>query len=198
LGSPLALQLLSGNNNCLVGLLSYVGMAPINNVVFSLGGGQIFSGAVNDLQGDGTGGSLSAFLKSTQITAAIQFPTAMIAGKYDAANFAGLFSLTSSSIAGFGAGLCPHDTITVDYLLTANWAGLMGSPNSDGIVPLTSELDNETPSNPGLVINGIVHSSGAEAIGFNGPTELDGAGGSAIQAIFLLNEWLTGPDYHPM
>ena len=198
LGSPLALQLLSGNNNCLVGLLSFAGMWPIDTVVFSLGSGTKYTGAVNDLQGDGTGGELSAFLKSTQTTPAIQFPTAMIAGTYNAANFAGLISLQKSTIAGFGAAICPHDTITINYLLTANWAGLMGSPSSDGIVPLTSELNNTPPVNNALVINGIVHSGGAEAIGFIGPTELDGAAGSAIQAILLLNEWLTGSDYHPM
>jgi pimeloyl-ACP methyl ester carboxylesterase len=188
LGSPLALQLLSGQNNCVAAKLASAGLWAFNFVAPM--GSPPVTGAINDLAGDGQGGSLSVFLKSTK-SPTIQLPMALVAGRYNFANEGGLYSPKSSTMASTVAAVCSNDSIP-KALAAHDWASIMGTPDGDGIVPLTSELNGQ--SNPANVINGIVHSSGAVSLGFNGPTELAGEPGSAIAnlVIQLLNEFVFG------
>ena len=77
------------------------------------------------------------------------------------------------------------------------WPTITGQ-NSDGIVPLTSQLNNTQPTSSGMEILGVVHSGGALGLGFSGPTELDQASGIPAQVILLLNEFVTGTDFRPL
>jgi hypothetical protein len=122
---------------------------------------------------------------------------ALVAGEYTDANLVGLYSFQSSVLADLANAVCPNNTITL-ALAAHNWPLVMGTPYSDGIVPLTSELDNQAATSPSMVIQGIVHSNGAVSLGFDGPTELNGGYGTdvATQVIFLLNEFVTtGTDF---
>jgi hypothetical protein len=62
---------------------------------------------------------------------------------------------------------------------------------SDGVVPLTSQLNGATAGSP---VTNVIHSAGLEALDFLGPSELD-SGVMAIGAIDLLNEAKNGADY---
>jgi hypothetical protein len=197
LGSPLAIELLTGQNGCIDRKLDAAGL-NVFGVVTPRGYTHQTTGAVYDLQGNGLGvnSTLSPFLLST-VTTNLPLPMALVAGEYTDANLVGLYSFQSSVLADLANAVCPNNTITL-ALAAHNWPLVMGTPYSDGIVPLTSELDNQAATSPSMVIQGIVHSNGAVSLGFDGPTELNGGYGTdvATQVIFLLNEFVTtGTDF---
>jgi hypothetical protein len=64
-----------------------------------------------------------------------------------------------------------------------DWDSEFGGGN-DGVVPLTSENDRGSAA---ASFSGIIHSSGLEILGFNGPTELDATTPIPGKVVELLN-----------
>lgn len=194
LGSPLATQLLQTSNVCVAGLLAGAGNISFSTVTLSAGG--TVTGGVGDLQGNGTGGGLSLALTALQSSFVIPFPTALIAGTINSTNLNGLNC--SFCAAGYIRYKCggtkPGDPLAQNLTATS-WPTVLGGP-SDSVVPYTSELNNTALTSAGMSVNGVIHSLGMEQLSFVGPAELDTASGIATQVIVLLNEFLTGVDYH--
>ena len=192
LGSPLATALLQGANDCTRFVMARGGSISFANVTLPSG---IVTGGVGDLQGDGTGGGLSAALTNLQSASSIGFPAAFIAGIMSQNNLAGLSCVLCA--AEFIRDYCNQDPLGTAFTPTG-WPFITGQ-NSDGIVPLTSQLNNTQPTSPGMEVQGVVHSTGMPSLGFNGPAELDQVPGlTAIQVILLLNEFITGTDFRPL
>ena len=129
------------------------------------------SGGMGDLQGDGFGGGLSAALNTIRKPNGHEVPTALIAGKMDGNNLAGLACMAC------GAFLlrqkCGDPLAT--KLTPTGWPTVFGQ-DSDGIVPLISQSNL---SGPAATVPGLVHSSGLVGVlglSFNGPNELDPLG----------------------
>jgi probable HAF family extracellular repeat protein len=200
LGSPLAIQLLAPaeNQGCLQNLLARFTDFALKNVVLS--DGTYVSGGVGDLEGDGSGGSLSLALENMrQVGAAHIPPTALIAGVYQ--NFASLDNLISYAtiIRHWPIG-CPNDPLA-QQLTSTGWPPLFNNQPNDAIVPENSQLDGLVPS-PGSQFFGCVHSQGTEKLGFSGPDVLDSSCVSTTtnipvpnQVIFLLNTPVTSTTY---
>jgi len=189
LGTPLATQILQDANSCVRGLLADHGKFSLSTVTLA---GSPVHGAVGDLQGDGRGGGLSAALSS--LAAKQPFPTAYLAGVMGADNLAGL------DCGGFcSANLIRLDCSTFAFhpaplaqnLTSKNWPNVFGQA-SDAIVPQTSQLGGGS----GLLFSGVIHSGGAVALSFKGPTELDEASQISAKVIDLLNERSNGSDFH--
>jgi len=193
LGSPLAIQLLSAQENlgCLQKVLAKEGKFALSSASFS--DGSFFSGAMADLQGDGSGGSLSpALLSIRQPGAAHIPPTALIAGVYT--DFSSLNDLASYAtlIRNIPFG-CPNDPLA-QRLTPTGWPALFNNQPNDAIVSENSQLDSLVPS-PGSQFFGYKHSPGTEKLGFAGPSVID-AGAVPNQVIFLLNTPWTNTVYY--
>jgi hypothetical protein len=192
LGSPLAIQLLSDNNMCVRSMLALVGNFSFDKVnVFA----QDTTGGVSDLQGDGVGGALSSALLNLQSPVSRPLPTAFISGTAGPAQLAGLVGTFAQVISAFCAG----DPLA-DRLNPTGWPTLFYDPQknplslSDAIVSLPSQLNGQA----GTPFSGVVHSRGAELLGFNGPAEQDDSTGIPAAVIDLLNTPLTKPVYTPL
>lgn len=173
LGTPLAIQLLSSQNNCVRRVLASNGNVSFTSVTMS---GKTISGAVGDLEGDGFGGSLSVWLQNIANQGQHSLPTAVIAGVENNANLAGLGTSGNALLLRLlcdyvqVTGLGPHDPLA--HALTPNlWPSIFGQ-GSDATVPIASEINGLNNTSFAYFANGFVHSGGMESLGFTGPAVL--------------------------
>lgn len=184
-GSPLATQLVNNDNQCVRGILALSGSPSFTSVTFT--NGTKVSGGVGDLQGDGFGGNLSTALKKLQTPIAHPLPTAMIQGLESQSQLDGL---DSSPVAAYIRFVCGGDSLA-DNLTSAGWPTIFGQ-ESDSIVPALSEVAGLSSF---TLVQGVIHSSSAELLGFGPPAELDAASGIANTATDLLNTPVSDPLY---
>ena len=184
LGSPLAIRLLGAEEagGCLQKLLASEGNFVLASVTFSDGSFQ--HGAVLDLQGDGSGGSLSdALARLRQPGAAHLSPTSLLAGVYQ--DFASLDA--GGFLARHWPFGCGSDALA-QSLNSTGWPAVFNNEQNDGVVSEDSQLDGLTPS-PSSQYFGYVHSEsmqGPTHLGFSPPNVLD-PGAIPNEVIFLLN-----------
>ena len=183
LGTPVAADLLASNNTCARNVLASDGDIALQSITFS---GTTTDGALYDLEGCGTGSSLSAALASFKPTQ--PFRTVYIAGTTTSANLKGLSCLFCAAEAL--RLLCSGNPLASD-LTASKWNSVYGQAN-DTIVPLDSALNNLT----GLQYSGVIHTAALETLDFDGPSVLDPASTISTEVIILLNEAPTGTDFH--
>jgi hypothetical protein len=178
LGTPVASNLLSSDNNCISGLLGLHGMNVIGELPVN---GQLVSGAINDLSADGyVGGNFSEALNDLQVRGTSQLlPVAVIASKEDATNLSGLDC--DVCIVKVIKNLCYFDPLT-NFMHPQTWPSIFSTPpyqpqGDDALVPFVSELDGATDIEDAQIFSGLIHSPGTESLGFLGPTVLDDASG---------------------
>ncbi len=184
-GSPLAPHLLDNNNQCVRGVLATSGAPSFTSVTFTTG--KTTTGGVADLQGDGFGGGLSPALLALQAPIPHPLPTALIQGLESQSQLDGL---DSSSVAAAIRLLCFTDYLA-RHLTSSGWPQIFNQ-ESDSIVPALSEvagLSNFTQ------VDGVIHSSSAELLGFGPPAELDAAGDIPATVTNLLNTPVTNGVY---
>jgi hypothetical protein len=184
-GSPLAPLLLDNNNECVRGVLTTSGSPSFTSVTFK--NGTTTTGGVFDLQGDGFGGSLSAALQALQNPIPHPLPTALIQGLESQTQLDGL---NSSPVAASIRLLCAGDYLAA-HLTSTGWPEIFNQ-ESDSIVPALSEVAGLTDF---TLVNGVIHSSSAEELGFGPPAELDAAGGIPAVVTGLLNTPVTNAIY---
>lgn len=200
LGSPLATQLLSGQNNCTSSIFATAGLFSLNSVV--LKSGFTVAGGVGDLQGDGVGGGMSADLAdlANPLLAQHPLPIALIAGTMTASNLSGL---AGSVLANTLRSIClpSSDPLAVN-LTPSGWPNVFSGQPSDGVVPINSQLNriNGNPTttvSPGSLFTspGHIHTRKLTSLGFSGPSVLD-AGAVPAQVINLLNTPVTDPVFN--
>jgi hypothetical protein len=184
-GSPLAPLLLDNNNECVRGVLATSGSPSFTSVTFK--NGATTTGGVNDLQGDGFGGSLSPALQALQNPIPHPLPTALIQGLESQSQLDGL---DSSSVAAAIRILCFGDYLAA-HLTSKGWPEIFNQ-ESDSIVPALSEVAGLTDFTE---VDGVIHSSSAELLGFGPPAELDAAGDIPAAVTNLLNTPVTNAVY---
>jgi hypothetical protein len=86
---------------------------------------------------------------------------------------------------------CLLDPLAQD-ISSQGWPTIFGQL-SDAIVPLSSELNKLS----GMTFDGVIHTSGIEKLNFNGPAELDSNTPIPGAVVNLLNEGVSGGDFHP-
>jgi hypothetical protein len=188
LGSPLASGLMKGNN-CVRNRLAENGLASFKNVTVN---GKSISGAVHDLEGDGTGKELSPALKALQGLS--PFPYATIAGTEKDSNLQGLDCVNCNAF--LLRLICGNPLVNnpiAKALTRQGWPRFFGQ-DSDGIVPLSSQLNGE-PGAPGAVFDGVIHTDAIKELGFIGPSELEFKGIQS-KVIDLLNKPNNSPEFH--
>ena len=184
-GSPLAPHLLDHNNQCVRGVLATSGSPSFTSVTFKNGASA--SGGVGDLQGDGFGGGLSPALQALQNPIPHPLPTALIQGLESQSQLDGL---DSSSVAAAIRILCFGDYLAA-HLTSKGWPQIFNQ-DSDSIVPALSEVAGLTDFTE---VDGVIHSSSAELLGFGPPAELDAAGDIPATVTNLLNTPVTNAVY---
>jgi len=184
LGSPLATDLLQNDNSCTRNLNSLLG-----NVTFATAShnSETTTGAVNDLQGDGFGGSLSAALQQLQNPSPHPFPFALIQGLASQSQFNAVNNSLNAEII---RATCAGNPLA-DDLTGSGWPTVFQQA-SDTIVPALSATNGNFTA---TIVNGVVHSDGAITLGFGPPAELDAAGGIPVVVETLLNTNLTSSTY---
>ena len=187
LGTPLATQLLQPQNSCIRNVLAKKGNIAFNTVTFSP---TTYAGGVGDLQGDGFGGGLSIALQNLRSSNVHPTPTAVIAGIMNALNLSGLNC--TLCVASYIAHHCKSDPLASN-LTAAKWPSVFGQ-SSDAIVPRFSQLNRL--SGIEFTSPGLVHSAGTEKLDFLGPNELEQGSGIPGRVIDLLNEAISGIDFH--
>ena len=180
LGTPVAADALSANNNCVQVLMAnkskfIIGTAVVNNASVN--------GAVGDLQQG-----------SNAITNLQSLPTAMIAGRMTTSQLGGAGQNLTGAIIRFFCGTIANDPLA-NALNPLDWLGEMGG-DSDGIVPLSSQFNGNSAysiTTAGASQNTFpaIHSQGIATLGFLPPTILDQASGAPTQVINLLNTPVT-------
>ncbi len=211
LGTPLAIQLLDGRNSCVRDLLAGWPSYNISVKTAVLEGdpdlpsqeSQLVFGAVGDLQGDGLGGPTTSFALGNIATPGPQpIPTAFIGGIVNSTNLSGLDSSANAAIIRNGCG--NNDAVVENplavNLTSSSWPNVFGQAESDGVVPLTSQLNRVNGSLttfvPAASLFTGVHSPGVEALGFSPPTLLDCCS-VPQQVVNLLNTPVTDPAFNP-
>ena len=101
-----------------------------------------------------------------------------------------LDGLDSSPVAAYIRFVCGGDSLA-DNLTSAGWPTIFGQ-ESDSIVPALSEVAGLSSF---TLVQGVIHSSSAELLGFGPPAELDAASGIANTATDLLNTPVSDPLY---
>jgi hypothetical protein len=190
LGTPIANLILQDNNSCVRNIMASKGSVAFQTVVTPLG---TFNGAAFDLQGDGTGISVSDALNALRVSNVHPLPTAMLAGVMDDHNLSGLSNTSAARIFLHDfCGVVLRDPLGL-ALTPTDWRSVFGQ-DSDGIVPLTSQVN-------GLIIpplpGGYVHSRGTEDLGFSGPSVVD-PGTFPTHVVNLLNTPVTDPIFNPL
>jgi pimeloyl-ACP methyl ester carboxylesterase len=190
LGTPIAAQLLQPASQCLRDFLANHKSIALQTVTIA---GKDVHGGVGDLQENSD--AIGSFQVGTVLS------TAYIAGVVNATNLNGLDC--SSKIPALYChpqyireSACPNDPLAQD-LRSTSWPNIFKHqandvvPN-DAIVPVASQLNNSS----GLQFPGLIHSTGLEPLGFNGPAEADSSA-IANKVIDLLNEKVKGgSDFH--
>jgi pimeloyl-ACP methyl ester carboxylesterase len=184
-GSPLAPHLLDNNNECVRGVLATSGSPSFTSVTFK--NGTTTTGGVADLEGDGFGGSLSPALQALQNPIPHPLPTALIQGLESQSQLDGL---DTSGVAKAIRLLCFTDYLA-QHLTSTGWPKIFNQ-ESDSIVPALSEVAGLTDFTQ---VNGVIHSSSAELLGFGPPAELDAAGDIPAAVTNLLNTPVTNAVY---
>jgi len=187
-GSPLAIHLVDNNNECVRGVLATSGSPAFTSVTFT--NGTTTTGAVADLQGDGFDGSLSPALQNLQTPISHPLPTALIKGLESQSQLDGL---DSSPVAEAIRIFCFGDYLA-GHLTSTGWPEIFNQ-DSDSIVPALSEVAGLTDF---TLVNGVIHSSSAELLGFGPPAELDAAGGIPDTVTNLLNTPVTNAIFVPL
>jgi hypothetical protein len=101
-----------------------------------------------------------------------------------------LDGLDTSSVAAYIRIFCFTDYLA-RHLTSRGWPEVFNQ-ESDSIVPALSAVAGLTNF---TAVNGVIHSSSAELLGFGPPAELDAAGGIPQTAIDLLNTPVTNAVY---
>ncbi len=184
LGSPLATMLLENANTCARNTIATFGSIAFNTATLM---GKTTTGGVNDLQGDGFGGGLSAALTTLSKPSPHPLPFGMIDGIAAQSQFD---ALNSSSNAFLLRLLCGGDPLA-NNLTGKLWYTIFNQP-SDAIVPEASALNNLA----GTEAYGVIHDSSAETIGFGPPAELEAAGGVSTYVETLLNTNVTSSIFY--
>jgi hypothetical protein len=184
-GSPLAGHLLDNNNQCVRGVLATSGSMSFSSVTFK--NGKTTTGGVDDLQGDGFGNGLSPALQALQNPIPHPLPTALIQGLESQSQLDGL---DTSSVAHAIRLLCSGDYLA-KHLTSTGWPEIFNQ-ESDSIVPALSEVAGLTDFTQ---VDGVIHSSSAEELGFGPPAELDAAGDIPAVVTNLLNTPVTNAVY---
>jgi len=192
LGSPLAIALLSNSNGCVEDYFATDELYAFSSVTTEYTNITI-TGAIGDLQGDGTGGNLSPALQALQPSSTIPLqvphliPTAYLAGAMSMSQLDGLNNPPDLvlTIQYF----CSTDPLAND-LTVSGWPTVVGA-QSDAIVPLSSQINN------GSAVSQIaaIHSPGTEELGFLAPSALDESTTNPTTAINLLNTWVEDKTY---
>lgn len=180
-GSPLAIHMVDSDNECVRGVLATSGAPSFTSVTFN--DGTTVSGAVGDLQGDGFGGSLSPALLALQTPIPHPLPSALIQGVESQSQLDGL---DSSPNAQAIRALCFGDYLAT-HLTSTGWPQIFNQ-DSDSIVPALSAVAGLSDFTE---VDGVIHSSSAELLGFGPPAELDEAGDIPITVTNLLNTPVT-------
>jgi pimeloyl-ACP methyl ester carboxylesterase len=182
LGSPLALDMLNGQNQCVANQLASLGSFSFATATVAIAPIPL-PGAIGDLEGNGFGGDLSLPLQGLLQSQGNVMPTAMIAGETAAVNLAGLNCvLASGCLAAVARQYC-NDTQLGPLLTAAGWPTIFDPDPSDAIVNLTSEQDALTSTN----VQGVIHTVALEQLDFVGPSELDSLSGIPPLVTQLLN-----------
>jgi len=189
LGSPLAIDLLQDANSCVRNVLAPRGFIALASATFS--SGVLVTGGVGDLQGDGSGGSLSPALQSLGQPGPIPLRTALIAGVTAANN---LNSLDCTFCTARGLRLLCGGNPLADNLTSQGWPTVFNNQPNDAIVPQSSELDLLS----GFVAVGVIHTDSLAKLDFTGPGELDPASGISNQVINLLNTLVTSSQFNSL
>jgi len=184
-GSPLAIHLVDNNNQCVRGVLAVSGSPSFTSVTFK--NGTTTTGGVGDLQGDGFGGSLSPALQALQTPIPHPLPTALIQGLESQSQLDGL---DTSSVAKEIRLFCLGNYLA-QHLTSKGWPEIFNQ-ESDSIVPALSEVAGLTDFTE---VDGVIHSSSAEELGFGPPAELDAAGDIPTTVTNLLNTPVTNAVY---
>jgi hypothetical protein len=184
LGSPLATDLLANNNSCVRTTIALEGDITFDTATVS---GTNTTGAMNDLQGDGFGGSLSAALTTLSHTSPHPVPVALIYGLVSQSQLNGLNTSIDAILLRI---LCAGDPLA-SHLTAKGWPQLFGQ-SSDAVVPEVSAVNNLSN---GVAINGVVHSSALSVLGFGAPYELDQSSGIPSEVVNLLNTTVTNSIY---
>ena len=206
LGSPLGIELLSDRNDCVREdiLADKDKLDQFTFRTVTVPGPSIISGAIFDLQGDGTvGGFVSDALAEIRTQTVSQIPTAMVAGLMSQLQ---LLPLDEECEIGSTLNECapsiirtwcgpPFDDDPIALNFTSHgWPTVMGG-DSDAIVPLTSALNGLTEPEHTTIIFPAIHSAGTERLGFVGP-HLQAADSNASEtAIDLLNTPVSSEEY---
>jgi hypothetical protein len=177
LGTPLARDLLpDGNqdlNSCVRGILKLAKSVSLATATVS---GSTVNGAVGDLRWG---------IFPSQPT-----PTAYIAGSTTAENLQDLDSGVALAIH-IACGILLNPVAL--RLTSTGWNDEFSGEANDGIVPVSSQLSGLSSA---LLKIGVIHSPGTEQLNLRGPSELDYGSGIPDQVIDLLNEPVTGSDFH--
>jgi hypothetical protein len=117
-------------------------------------------------------------------------PTALIQGLESQSQLDGL---DTSSVAASIRLLC-FGNYLANHLTSKGWPEIFNQ-DSDSIVPALSAVEGLTDF---TVVQGVIHSSSSEELGFGPPAELDTAGNIPSVAIDLLNTPVTDSAYVPL
>lgn len=190
LGSPLATQLLNGQNGCVAGILASRNMPAFSSVQLAYESATIsIPGAVGDL----VDSPLSQALQNIAAPGQHVLPTALIAGTINSANLAGLATDATALGLQTTCGTLFRNPIA---LALPNWPSIFGNQANDAIVSLNSQL-NGLSADTNSVFDGNLHSPGTETLGFIGPSVLD-QGPVPKQVINLLNTPVTNVVFHSL
>ena len=202
LGSPLALKLLQNASACMQQALADRHRVAILQATV---GPSTWVGAAGDLQGCSDGSlqpcaeapadvlghpTPSQSIVSLQTSDGSTVETAYIAGEMGPNNLSGLtyMGMMPSAIPAFLQSRlgCKNDPLAQSLTPTL-WPTIFNNLESDGIVAVISQMnDINNNGGSGTVAPGDIHSSGVEALGFNGPGELNDPY-IANQILLLLN-----------
>jgi pimeloyl-ACP methyl ester carboxylesterase len=187
LGSPLARQLLQQgpiyDNSCVRDVFAQHGHLAFSSVT-PAGTASPLAGGLGDLAVDADG-NLSEALQALKESNPHEAPTALIAATENDQNLAGLKSFWHGKAQIYLRDIaCTTDQLA-RALTAEQWSSVFDGQESDGIVPRKSQF----ASRDGALFPGLIHSSGLEDLGFNGPSELDPDSQSHIpsKVIQLLN-----------
>lgn len=191
LGSPLATQLLNGQNGCVAKLLASKGKPAFASVQVAVGG--LAALAIPAAVGDLVDSPPSQALQNIAVSGQHALPTALIAGTANVTNFAGLGTDPAALTLHSTCGTIFRNPLALN-LDPMDWPSVFGGESNDAIVGLASELNGLNPD-PFAVFDGNVHSPGTEKLGFLGPSVMD-AGPVPTQVINLLNTPITTTIFH--
>src|SRR5712692_7651777 len=164
LGSPLAIDLLQDANSCVRNVLAPRGLIALASATFS--SGVVATAGVGDLQGDGSGGSLSPPLQTLRQPRPIPLRTALIAGVTAANNLNSLdCTFCTARLLRLACGGNP----LADNLTSQGWPTVFNNQPNDAIVPQSSELDLLSGF---VVVVGVIHTASLAKLDFTGPGEL--------------------------